>query len=248
MGTFLISHSVPLASAGLEIQRKEPNKGIRVPDLLFLPRPAETDSCQAVSQLFFSQGTHASKAHFSSALAGRVYARDGNDCKPVNCTTQCIPACSASEKCILVVMNECGQCPMSQCVSLSALGISAAAADNANRDQDRQSRRVGLIAGLTTGLGVAAIIIVTLAGLVIYRRRKRRSEKEQQQQQTKDTDSYSPSSPLPPPPAAVVTPTVNAGSEAVSMNHLLPVTPTSWSQVIKHQFLSNMKKGNEYLI
>ncbi|CDH52196.1 predicted protein [Lichtheimia corymbifera JMRC:FSU:9682] len=123
----------------------------------------------------------------------------------------CQPACDSSERCIANV-NTCSDCPPAECVSLSALELSSSTAQvskasDSNNDGGGGNSRVGLIAGLTTGLVVGAIIIVSVAGFVFYRRRKQRRQKEQQQQQQYP---YQPQQlelkSLGPPPPVVVLP------------------------------------------
>ncbi|KAI7878646.1 hypothetical protein K492DRAFT_179617 [Lichtheimia hyalospora FSU 10163] len=90
-------------------------------------------------------------------------------------------------------------------------------------NNDGGNSRVGLIAGLTTGLVVGAIIIVSVAGFVFYKRRKHRREKAQQHHQP-PLEFKS----LGPPPPVVVLP-----STAVQDPFLPPsptTTPPTYSQ------------------
>ncbi|ORY97790.1 hypothetical protein BCR43DRAFT_490364 [Syncephalastrum racemosum] len=99
---------------------------------------------------------------------------DSKSCRPSNCKAHCEPACSSHQKCVLMVMTACGQCPASQCVDLSALTMPSTDATTINQNVNAGSgNRVGLIAGLATGLSVAALIGFSVAGLVYYRRRRR---------------------------------------------------------------------------
>lgn len=122
-------------------------------------------------------------------------------CRPSNCKAECTPTCSSSERCILNVMTECGQCPLSQCVNLSALGITSASNTSNNNDGSGSGPQVGLIAGLTTGLVAAALVVLTVAGFVYRRRRKR---PHTQESTDKEQNMAMPATPLSPPPAAAL--------------------------------------------
>ena len=138
----------------------------------------------------------------------------------------CQPACGSSERCIANV-NACNDCPATECVSLSALELSTTTAEvskASDSNNDGGNSRVGLIAGLTTGLVVGAIIIVSVAGFVFYKRRKHRREKAQQQHHQPPLELKS----LGPPPPVVVLP-----SSAVQDPFLPPsptTTPPTYSQ------------------
>ena len=129
-----------------------------------------------------------------------------NECQPSHCKPQCVPACSSSQRCILDVMKKCGECPVSQCVSLASLGISTTTATSNNGDMNGVNNgsinnnandtatsasstnagsndKTGLIAGLTTGLVVGAVIVVAIAGLVYFKRRRRTQQQQQEEKQ-----------------------------------------------------------------
>ncbi|KAI7853390.1 hypothetical protein BDC45DRAFT_511106 [Circinella umbellata] len=157
-----------------------------------------------------------------------------NECQPSHCKAQCVPTCSSSQRCILDVMKKCGECPVSQCVSLASLGISATTTTthgdmnngsinkNANdtttfvsSTNTSNKDKTGLIAGLTTGLVVGAAIVVAIAGLV-YFKRKRRTQQQQQEKEGFDNQERRLEERVPtiqninkslgPPPAAAVLP------------------------------------------
>ncbi|KAG2225559.1 hypothetical protein INT45_013670 [Circinella minor] len=126
-----------------------------------------------------------------------------NECQPSHCKPQCIPTCSSSQRCILDVMKKCGECPVSQCVSLASLGISTTSTHGDTNNMNNNSinnnandtttfvsstntsnkDKTGLIAGLTTGLVVGAVIVVAIAGLVYFKRKRRTQQQLQQEEE-----------------------------------------------------------------
>ncbi|KAI9025921.1 hypothetical protein CLU79DRAFT_743736 [Phycomyces nitens] len=80
-------------------------------------------------------------------------------------------------------MSECGKCPVSQCSYVSQI-------IPRSPDPPENTPRVGLIAGLTTGLVAVALIAVTVAGLVFYRRRQQQ-KKSTNDREVCDDDLYS---------------------------------------------------------
>ncbi|KAL0089385.1 hypothetical protein J3Q64DRAFT_1728382 [Phycomyces blakesleeanus] len=78
-------------------------------------------------------------------------------------------------------MSECGKCPVSQCSYISQI-------IPRSPDSPESTPRVGLIAGLTTGLVAVALIAVTVAGLVFYRRRRQQQQQQQGQKSSNDRE------------------------------------------------------------
>ncbi|KAI8141440.1 hypothetical protein BJV82DRAFT_176224 [Fennellomyces sp. T-0311] len=139
-------------------------------------------------------------------LARRRWHKRGQECQPKHCKPQCTPSCSSSERCILDVMKECGQCPVSQCVSLSALGVSSTQVGGSSNEPQPSSSggdRNGLIVGLTTGLVLGAVVVVTIAGFVYFKRKRRT---QQRQIELEERVPTIPIKPLGPPPAPAVLP------------------------------------------
>ncbi|KAI7864656.1 hypothetical protein BDF14DRAFT_1151624 [Spinellus fusiger] len=93
-------------------------------------------------------------------------------CKPPPCKPLCHPVCSSQQSCVLKTMVICGQCPESQCVDLSYLGIPSMSSTSSASSASTPPERVGLIAGLTTGLVAMTLMVITLVGFVYYRRRQ----------------------------------------------------------------------------
>lgn len=129
---------------------------------------------------------------------------------PRSCKRECTPACNTDQKCVYKIVTECGTCPPTYCADSNQLQVTATdfeAGSNANNDH----QQTALIAGLTTGLVVLALIAVTVAGFVFHRRRKLQKILLQQQQDEKK--AYIPPHPpiiisdinsvLPPPPSAL---------------------------------------------
>ncbi|KAI9274328.1 hypothetical protein BDA99DRAFT_497170 [Phascolomyces articulosus] len=160
-----------------------------------------------------------------------------NECQPSHCKPQCVPGCSSNQRCILDVMKNCGECPVSQCVSLSALGISSHTNDLPNNNissndnevisstsgDENSNNKTGLIAGLTTGLVAGAVIVVAIAGLVYFKRKRRTQQQKDQynnttQRQLEERVPTINNKPLGPPPAAAVLPATT----------MLPTDTTFW--------------------
>lgn len=128
---------------------------------------------------------------------------------PRSCKKECTPACSSDQICVYKIVTECGTCSPTYCTDSNQLQISATDFEaGSNNDTNQQT---ALIAGLTTGLVVLALIAVTVAGFVFHRRRKLQKILLQQQQQ--EEKAYIPPHPpiiisdinsvLPPPPSAL---------------------------------------------
>ncbi|KAI9316414.1 hypothetical protein BX666DRAFT_1950340 [Dichotomocladium elegans] len=128
-----------------------------------------------------------------------------------NSMPECNPACETYERCITTI-SPCDNCPTAQCVSHASLEIPTAA--QSSQGNGHGSSRVGLIAGLTTGLAVGAAIVVTVIGLVYFRKRRRQQIQKQKQghheieKQDMDTSYFQPSPVGAPPPAVTLPMTI----------------------------------------
>lgn len=138
------------------------------------------------------------------------------DCKPKeNCSLTCSPSCSQSQVCVYKTITECGVCPPTFCMDNKQLRATHNTENSSGEDYASSSKRTALIAGLTTGLVVFALIIATVAGFVFYRRRKIRQEEDFMRKE----EEYN----IKPPPMAHLPPI---------SNDLKPVdTHISWNQV-----------------
>lgn len=141
------------------------------------------------------------------------------DCKPKeNCSLQCSPSCNSSQVCVYKTITECGVCPPTFCMENKQLRATNHTENNSIDDSAASNKRTALIAGLTTGLVVFALIIATVAGFVYYRRRKLRQEEDDFMR----NEEYN----IKPPPMAYLPPT---------SNDLKPInTHTSWNQVVNY--------------
>jgi hypothetical protein len=104
---------------------------------------------------------------------------------------------------------ECGTCPPTQCLDKGQLQVTAT-----NYNAQNDNKQTALVAGLTTGLVVIALIAATVAGFVFYRRRK--LQKLLQQKQLQDEKDSTP-------------PIIISDIHTV----LPPPLPTAWPQVKK---------------
>ncbi|KAI8578978.1 hypothetical protein K450DRAFT_244404 [Umbelopsis ramanniana AG] len=98
------------------------------------------------------------------------------NCQPNGCTAICSPTCSSDQVCSLTVMQSCGQCPPSQCINKSAIDLpNASKSPNISASQS-PGTNIGLIVGLTVGLGGGLVLLIVLF-LCWRRRQKKQSEK-----------------------------------------------------------------------
>lgn len=139
------------------------------------------------------------------------------DCKPKeSCSLQCSPSCNSGQVCIYKTITECGVCPPTFCLDNKQLQATNHTENSSIDNSASSSQKTALIAGLTTGLVVFALIIATVAGFVYYRRRKLRQEEEDFMRKEEEYN-------IKPPPMAYLPPT---------SNDLKPInTHASWNQV-----------------
>jgi hypothetical protein len=113
------------------------------------------------------------------------------NCQPKqSCSKLCTPSCSSDQICVYKIITECGTCPPTHCIDKTPLQITVTNFESTNTSSTNDNRKTALIAGLTTGLVVLALIAVTIAGLVFYRRRKIQKLLLSQQQNDETLNYY----------------------------------------------------------
>ncbi|KAI9276470.1 hypothetical protein BC943DRAFT_364330 [Umbelopsis sp. AD052] len=95
-----------------------------------------------------------------------------SNCQPNGCMAICTPSCSSDQVCSLAVMQSCGQCPPSQCINKSAIDLPNASKSPNISTSPSPGTNIGLIVGLTVGLGGGLVLLIVL--FLCWRRRQRK--------------------------------------------------------------------------
>lgn len=165
-----------------------------------------------------------------------LFTRDLNvtqlveNCEPKeSCPKLCTPSCNKNQVCVYKTITTCGICPSTYCMDNGQLQVTAT-----NYNTDNGYRKTALIAGLTTGLVVLALIAVTVAGFVYYKRRKLKQNSIQEPfASTNMSSSIAPTtneSIIPIPPMIYLPPTTTTNINTITT--MKPNTKNHhWSQV-----------------